>query len=59
MAHWVSFSNWPGLKPGVEGAPRKKRRASSFLLLLLEDVWRGRRLLFLGSVSELLSLSKM
>jgi len=42
MAHLVNFSNWPGLKPGVEGAPRKKRwaSASSFerlLLLLLVD----------------------
>jgi len=41
MAHRVSFSNWPGLKPGVEGAPRKKRWASGLslerccLLLLL------------------------
>ena len=38
MAHRVNFSNWPGLNPGVEGAPRKKRWASastSFRLLLV------------------------
>lgn len=32
MAQWVSFSNWPGLKPGVEGAPRKKRWADDVSL---------------------------
>ena len=41
MAQWVNFSNWPGLKPGVDGAPRKKRWASLLSLerpLLAVDV---------------------
>lgn len=54
MAQCVSFSNWPGLKPGVEGAPRKKRWADALSLerlVLTVSVVEvvGSELLLLGS----------
>ena len=58
MAQRVSFSNWPGLKPGVDGAPRKNCLAESLLLdrffwlLLLvveEEVVVGSGLVFSGT----------